>query len=335
MPLPRVPLEHLQRAPEPERKYRLMEMVRAAMMERLYSSRTIEAYTAWIRRFILFHDRRHPRDLGESDVNAFLSDLAVRQRVSASTQNQAFAALAFLYSRVLGRPLGALEIVPAARPLRLPVVLTRDEIRVVLGGLREPDRLVVSLLYGSGLRILECVSLRVKDVDLERREITVRSGKGDRDRRAPLAESAVKDVRRRLEISHALWRDDGRRGVRTTGVEGALARKLPDADREWPWFWLFPATRTFIDSSKVLRRHHLHETQVQRAVRGAATSARMSKRVTCHSFRHSFATHLLEAGSDIRTIQELLGHSDVRTTMVYTHVLNRGGLGVRSPAEGL
>jgi integron integrase len=335
MPLPPVPLEHLRRAPEPERKYRLMEMVRAALLERRYSPRTVEAYTAWIRRYILFHDRRHPRDLGEGDVNAFLSDLAVRQRVSASTQNQAFAALTFLYSRVLSRPLAAVEMVPAQRPLRLPVVLTRDEIRRVLAALREPDRLVVSLLYGSGLRILECVSLRVKDIDLERREITIRSGKGDKDRRAPLAESAVKDVRRRLEMSHALWRSDVKRGVRATGIDGALARKLPMADREWPWFYVFPATRTFLDSSRVLRRHHLHETQVQRAVRAAATSAGLSKRVTCHSFRHSFATHLLESGSDIRTIQELLGHSDVRTTMVYTHVLNRGGLGVRSPAEGL
>lgn len=335
MPLPPIPLEHLQRTPEPERKYRLIETVRAAMLAQRYSSRTVEAYTAWVRRYVLFHGRRHPRDLRESDVNAFLSDLAVRCRVSASTQNQAFAALTFLYARVLSRPLGPLEAVPAQRPLRLPVVLTRDEIRRVLAGLHEPDRLVVSLLYGSGLRILECVSLRVKDVDLERREITVRGGKGDKDRRAPLAESAVRDVKRRLEVSHALWRADGRRGVRVTGIDGALARKLPEADREWPWFYLFPATRTFIDSSAMMRRHHLHETQVQRAVRAASISAGLSKRVTCHSFRHSFATHLLEAGSDIRTIQELLGHSDVRTTMVYTHVLNRGGLGVRSPAEGL
>jgi len=193
----------------------------------------------------------------------------------------------------------------------------------------------VSLLYGSGLRILECVSLRVKDIDLDRREITVRGGKGDKGRRAPLAELSVRDVKRVLRFSYRVWCADRRRGVGITGIDGALAGKLPQADRDWPWFYLFPATRTFVDSSRVLRRHHLHETQVQRAVRGAASAAGLGKRVRCHSFRHSFATHLLESGADIRTIQELLGHSDVRTTMVYTHVLNRGGLGVRSPADRL
>ncbi|MBA3342175.1 MAG: integron integrase [Gemmatimonadaceae bacterium] len=254
----------------------------------------------------------------------------MRQRVSASTRNQALAAISFLYVGVLRRPLPPVSgVVPAGVPRRLPVVLSANDVRQILAHIRDPARLVVSLLYGSGLRILECVSLRVKDVDIERREITVRGGKGNKDRRAPLADSAVADVERVLRASHATWRADGRRGVRVTGIDGALSQKLPNADREWPWFYLFPATRTFVDRSGVARRHHLHETQVQRAVKEAATAARLRKRVTCHAFRHSFATHLLESGADIRTIQELLGHSDVRTTMVYTHVLNRGGLGVR------
>src|SRR5688572_15592057 len=336
MPQPLIPSSHLQRRPEPERKYRLMEIVRRAMRERRYSARTEEAYAAWIRRYIVFSGRRHPADLDVADVRAFLSDLAVRQRVSASTQNQALAALNFLYATVLRRPLAAsLDIVPASRPRRLPIVLSPGDVRAILERLREPDRLVVSLLYGSGLRILECVSLRVKDIDIERREIVIRGGKGDKDRRVPLAESGVREVRRVFRSSWKVWHDDRRKGIRVTGIDGALARKLPDADREWPWFYVFPAARRFVDGSGVLRRHHLHETRVQRAVRVAATEARLGKRVTCHSFRHSFATHLLEAGADIRTIQELLGHSDVRTTMVYTHVLNRGGLGVQSPADRL
>ena len=306
------------------------------MRERHYSRRTEEAYVAWIRRYILFSGRRHPADLDAADVRAFLSDLAVRQRVSASTQNQALAAINFLYASVLQRPLARVEgIVPAIRPRRLPEVLSVGEVRSIIGRLREPDRLVVSLLYGSGLRVLECVSLRVKDLDLERREITVRGGKGNKDRRVPLAESALSDMRRAMRSSELRWRSDRRRGVRVTGIDGALAKKLPNAERDWPWYYLFPASRILVDSGGVLRRHHLHETQVQRAVRAAAVEAGTGKRVTCHAFRHSFATHLLESGADIRTIQELLGHSDVRTTMIYTHVLNRGGLGVTSPADRL
>jgi integron integrase len=313
-----------------------MENVRRVLREMRYSRRTEEAYVAWIIRYIKFHGRRHPRDLDATDVSVFLSDLAVRQQVSASTQNQAAAALKFLYVSMMRRPLDTLnDIVPASRPKRLPVVLSVSEIRSILGLLREPDRLVVSLLYGSGLRVLECVSLRVKDIDLDRCEITVRGGKGDKDRRVPLAQSVLPDLRRQLRMSRRVWSDGQRSHVRVTGISGALARKLPNADREWPWFYLFPASRTFVDSSRVLRRHHLHATHVQRAVRDASISGRIGKRVSCHSFRHSFATHLLESGSDIRTIQELLGHRDVRTTMVYTHVLNRGALGVRSPADQL
>ena len=336
MPLPSIPFSYLHGPAEPARKHRLLEVVRRRMRERRYSARTSEAYVAWIRRFILFSGRSHPADLDIADVRAFLSDLAVTQRVSASTQKQALAAVNFLYSGVLRRPLGPLEdFVPARIPRRLPVVLTPVEIRSILQRLRGTHRLVASLLYGSGLRIVECLSLRMKDVDTERREITVRSGKGGKDRRVPLAESAVADVKRAIRASDQLWRTDHRRGVRVTGIEGALARKLPAADTEWAWFYLFPATRTFRDASGVVRRHHLHESQVQRAVKSAAVEARIGKRVSCHTFRHSFATHLLESGADIRTIQELLGHSDVRTTMIYTHVLNRGALGVTSPADRL
>lgn len=336
MPSPLIPMSHLSGPPEPERKLRLMERVRRVMRERRFSRRTEQAYTSWIRRYIEFHGRRHPADLDATDVSAFLSELAVEQGVSASTQNQALAAMTFLYTKVLRRPLAPMpNLVPATSPRRLPVVLSESEVRAVLGLLREPDRLVVSLLYGSGLRILECVSLRVKDVDLDRLEIMVRNGKGDKDRRVPLAKSAVAEVKRRLRESYKRWREDSRGDVRVTGIDGALARKLPNADREWPWYYLFPATRTLTDRSGVVRRHHLHETQVQRAVREAVRVSKIGKRITCHSFRHSFATHTLENGSDIRTIQVLMGHTDVRTTMIYTHVLNRGGLGVQSPADRL
>ena len=325
-----IPLSHLGATAEPGRKLRLMELVRRALAERRYSQRTQEAYSSWIRRYIIQSGRRHPRDLDEDDVARFLSDLAVEAQVSASTQNQALAALTFLYSTVLRRPLRRVpEILPACRPRRLPVVLSTDEVRRILNELRGPERLIVSLLYGSGLRILECVSLRVKDVDLDRREIIVRAGKGDKDRRTTLAKSTIPDLRRALRAAHVVWSRDRRHDIRVTGL------KLPKADSEWAWFYVFPGSRTFLDAAGILRRHHRHETQVQRALPVASRRARVSKRVTCHSFRHSFATHLLESGADIRTIQELLGHSDLRTTMVYTHVLNRGGLGVESPADRL
>lgn len=336
MPLPPIPRSHLTGPPDPERRFRLMEIVRRGMLERRFSARTQEAYTGWIRRYIEFHGRRHPRDLDVVDVAAFLSDLAVEKGVSASTQNQALAALTFLYSRVLRRPLASLPgVQPATKPKRLPVVLSETEIRSILQHLREPDRLIASLLYGSGLRLMECISLRVKDVDVDRREIIVRGGKGDKDRRTTLAKSAVADVKRALREAHELWKRDRRADVRVTGVDGALARKLPNADRDWSWYYVFPATRSFRDSSGVARRHHLHESQVQRAIKDAARKAKILKRVTCHAFRHSFATHMLESGADIRTIQELLGHSDLRTTMIYTHVSRVGGLGAQSPADRL
>ena len=331
---PAIPLSHLVGPPEPARRFRLMELVRRRLRERRYSPRTEEAYLFWIRRYVLFHDRRHPRELGPDDVRAFLSDLAVRVHVAASTQNQALAALTFLYERVLGVSLPRIDgVVPARRPRRVPVVLSRREVRSVLAHLAEPVRLCAQLMYGSGLRVSECVSLRVKDVDFDRREIVVRGGKGASDRRTPLPAACVPGLRTWLREGCRRFTRDQRTGIRCSGIPAGLARKYPDADRSWTWWYVFPATRTFVAADGVRRRHHLHETVVQRGVRRGVAAAGIAKRVTCHSLRHSFATHLLESGADIRTVQELLGHTDVRTTMIYTHVLNRGGLGVRSPAD--
>jgi integron integrase len=313
-----------------------MEMVRARLVERRYRPRTREAYVYWIRRFIVFNDRRHPKDLANADIIRFLSALATEAGVAASTQNQALAAVRFLYEQVLMRPLDPVDgMTPARRPRRLPVVLTPGEIRSIIGRLPEPLDLCARIMYGGGLRLLECMTLRVKDVDLERREITVRNGKGAKDRLAPLAESCIAPFRRQLKAASSRHLGDRRLGIRTTGLDASLLRKYPNADMDWPWQYLFPAVRTARDEAGVRRRHHLHETVLQRAFRDALTKAGISKRATCHSLRHSFATHLLESGADIRTIQELLGHTDLRTTMIYTHVLNRGRLGVRSPADDL
>jgi integron integrase len=334
VPYPAIPHVDLDAPPDPERKHRLMERVRRAMTEERFSPRTQRAYAQWVKRYVVFHRYRHPADLDAEAVRRFLSDLAVRQRVSAGTQNQAMAALVFLYGKVLRQPLARIAGVARAKvSRRVPVVLTPTEIRSVLDRLRDPARLAVSLLYGSGLRIQECVSLRVKDVDCDRREIVVRGGKGDKDRRVPLAGSAIPDVERALRGARELWRRDRRAHVQVTGIRRSFLRKLPGSDSSWSWFHLFPATRTFMDDEQRTRRHHLHESVVQRAVRDASLAAGIGKRVTCHAFRHSFATHLLENGTDIRTIQELLGHSSLRTTMIYTHVLNRGSLGVRSPGD--
>jgi integron integrase len=260
----------------------------------------------------------------------------VKEQVASSTQNQASAALRFLYERVLQLPLNRVDgIVPAKRPQRVPIVLSKREIRGIFRQLRGECRLSAELMYGSGLRVRECVSLRVKDIDLDRREIDVHGGKGDKDRRTPLAESCVAALRHQLRCREEEFRRDSRLGIRTSGLPEALLRKYPNADAEWRWQYVMAAARTFVDAAGVRRRHHFHETAVQRAVKAAADDAGITKRATCHSFRHSFATHLLESGSDIRTVQELLGHTDLRTTMIYTHVLNKGGLGVRSPADDL
>jgi integron integrase len=301
------------------------------------SRRTEEAYLGWLRRFVQFHGRRHPRDMGKSEVEAFLTYLAVERRVAPSTQNQALGALLFLYRQVLGTELGWLEHVERARrPKRLPVVLTPNEVAAVLARLEGAPWLVASLLYGSGLRLLECLRLRIKDLDLARREIRVRSGKGDRDRVTMIPGRLVEPLRAqtgRVAAIHAIDLGEGYGGVY---LPGALERKKPGAASDLAWQFVFPAPKRSRDEATVVeRRHHLNETVVQRAFRRAVLAAGVSKPATCHSLRHSFATLLLESGHDIRTVQELLGHRSVQTTMIYTHVLNRGGLGVRSPLDRL
>jgi integron integrase len=301
------------------------------------SRRTEESYVRWVRRFVRFHGMRHPATLGEPEVTQFLSSLAVEGNVSASTQNQALAALLFLYREVLGVKVGWLaDIVRAKAEIRIPVVLTRAEVRAVLGRMEGVERLVVGLLYGAGLRLLEALQLRVKDLDFDAREIRVRGGKGDRDRITMLPERLVVPLARHLERMHRQHKGDVADGAGWVELPGALNRKWPSAGREWVWQWVFPAVRQYRHpGTGQRRRHHLHESVVQRAFRAAVKASGIAKRASCHSLRHSFATHLLAAGYDIRTVQELLGHRDVRTTMIYTHVLNRGALGVRSPADML
>ena len=315
---------------------KLLDRVREAIRTRHYSRRTEKAYVTWIRRFIVFHGKRHPSQMGAPEVTAFLSSLAVGG-VSASTQNQALSAILFLYSAVLGQQLEWMnDIVRARRPVRLPVVLSREEVAALLSRLRGPVWLMASLMYGAGLRLMECVELRIKDVSFDRGELAVRDGKGGKDRvtMLPIAmKGQLFEHVTRVKMQHESDLAAGRGSV---ALPGALRVKYPNAPREWAWQWVFPATRFYIDSETgERRRHHLHESVLQRAVKEAARAAGISRPATCHSLRHSFATHLLEAGYDIRTIQELLGHRDVSTTMIYTHVLNQGGRGVRSPLDQL
>ncbi|MGB7220185.1 MAG: integron integrase [Vicinamibacterales bacterium] len=315
---------------------RLLDRVRRAIRLRHYSRRTEQAYVAWIRRFIVFHGKRHPQELGEREVTAYLSSLAARG-VSASTQNQALSAILFLFEVVLGMRLAWMnEIVRAQRPLRLPVVLSRADVSSLLSRLRGPVWLMASLMYGAGLRLLECAELRVKDINFDRGELTVRDGKGGKDRVTMLPaalKEALLDHLTRVKAQHEADLAAGRGSV---ALPGALRAKYPNAPCEWAWQWVFPATRFYVDpETGERRRHHLHESVLQRAVKEAVRAVGLSHPATCHSLRHSFATHLLEAGYDIRTIQELLGHRDVSTTMIYTHVLNQGGRGVRSPLDQL
>ena len=334
---PQIPLSHLARKPDESKKYRLMEQLRRRLRRLHYSRRTEEAYCDWLRRFVLFHDRRHPGQMGEPEIGQFLTYLAVEAHVSASTQNQARNAIVFFYRRVLNRPLHELDgITPAKRGRRLPVVLSVGEVRQLLSHLRGVPRLCATLMYGSGLRLGECISLRIKDVDLERGEILVRSGKGDRDRRVPFPSVAARAFAVQADRVRKIFNRDLASGMAGVALPDGLSRKLSNASREFGWQWVFPASRTYVEpGTGARRRHHIHETVVQRAVTAASRSSGIRKRVTCHSLRHSFATHLLESGYDIRTIQELLGHTSLQTTMIYTHVSNKGAMGVKSPADRL
>jgi integron integrase len=322
-------------APAPSDGPKLLERLRNEIRVRHYSRRTEEAYTRWVRRFVGFHGVRHPREMGAAEVSAFLTDLATRGQVSASTQNQALNALVFLYRHVMDAPLGEIEEwIRAKKPRRLPTVFTREEVRRTLRELRGRHRLVAGLLYGSGLRLLEALRLRVRDVDFAMSQIVVRDGKGRKDRVTLLPQRLVPALREELRRSRQLHEADLAAGFGAVWIPDALARKYPAAPREWRWQYLFPAERRSRDPRDGQeRRHHVGESSVQRAVTAAVRAAGIPKNGSCHTLRHSFATHLLEDGYDIRTVQELLGHSDVRTTMIYTHVLCRGANAVRSPLD--
>ena len=316
---------------------RLLDQVRRAIRVRHYSLRTEQAYVHWIRAFILHHQKRHPREMGPEEIQDFLSHLAVERSVAPATQNQALNALVFLYRHVLEREPGLFDAFTRAKTReRLPVVLTPGEVDQILRHLAPPWRLMTLLLYGSGLRVMECLRLRIKDIDFGYGQLVVRCGKGAKDRVTVLPENAVDSLKKQFAASRALHEEDRRRSVPGVELPGALDRKYPSAASEWGWFWVFPAPGLSTDPrSGVVRRHHVHPTLLQRAVRSAASLTSIAKPVTPHTFRHSFATHLLERGYDIRTVQELLGHKEVSTTMIYTHVLNRPGMAVRSPADTL
>jgi len=316
---------------------RLLDQVRAQIRLRHYSIRTETQYVQWVRRFVLFHHKRHPRAMGASEVEAFLSHLAVEGHVASATQNQALSALLFLYRNVLGVELPWLDdVVRAKRPQHLPVVLTRSEVQRVLERMDGVHALLARLLYGTGMRLMEGIRLRVKDVDFAQGEILVRDGKGAKDRVTMLPEAVAGDLREHLRRRKLLFDDDLRLGKATVYLPDALERKYPNASTTWPWQYVFAAASYSVDPrSGVERRHHLDEKQLQRAMKKAVAAAGIDKPATPHTLRHSFATHLLDSGYDIRTVQELLGHADVATTMIYTHVLKRGGRGVRSPLDAL
>lgn len=313
----------------------LLQEVQFRIRARHMSLRTERTYLHWIRRFIRFHDRRHPRTMGAPEVEAFLTSLAVKNKVSASTQNQALAAILFLYRGVLDVDLPWLtEVIRAKRPQRLPVVLTKLEVQMVLANLSGTERLVASILYGSGMRLGECLQLRVKDLDLSRCEILVRDAKGQKDRVTMLPQAMLPPLQSHMKDVQALFESDRRESKPGVSLPFALRRKYPNAATSWPWYWVFPSPSFCLDPySREMVRHHLYHQNIQRAVKMAVNETGITKPASTHTFRHSFATHLLEDGYDIRTVQELLGHADVKTTMVYTHVLNRGGRGVRSPLD--
>ena len=319
---------------EPKPK-KLLEQVSDSIRRKQYSRKTEQAYINWIRRYILFHNKTHPKDMGVVEVEKYLTHLAAERQVAASTQNQALSAILFLYKEVLKTPLTtSFQFIGAKKPKRLPVVLTKGEVQQVLSRLAGEYHIIAQLLYGSGLRVAEVVRLRVQSIDFEQRQILVRDGKGAQDRITMLPEIVVARLKQHLATVEDLHQDDLRNGYGRVFLPNALARKYPNAEREWIWQYVFPSKRisaSWVDG--IMRRHHISPSTVQKAVRRASSTAKINKHVTPHTFRHSFATHLLEAGYDIRTVQELLGHKNVKTTMIYTHVLNRGPKAVRSPLD--
>lgn len=316
-------------------KPRLLDQVRSVIHVRHYSRRTEDAYIYWIRQFILFHDKRHPAEMGKTEVERYLTWLAEKRNVAASTQNQALNAILFLYRDVLQIEMGRLEgVTRASKPKRLPVVLSRNEVCSILNSMEGTPRLVASLLYGAGLRLLDGLRLRVQDIDFESFELLIRDGKGGKDRRTMLPESLVPVIKSHLNYVRQQHVNDLALGYGSTQLPHSLDKKYPRANRDWRWQYVFPAARRWHDvQGNEWRRHHMHESVVQKAVKAAVRKTGIMKKVGPHTFRHCFATHLLEDGYDIRTVQELLGHKDVKTTMIYTHVLNKGGKGVRSPLD--
>ena len=319
---------------EPKPK-KLLEQVSDSIQRKQYSRKTEQAYVNWIRRYILFHNKTHPKDMGVAEVEKYLTHLAAERQVAASTQNQALSAILFLYKEVLKTPMTtSFQFIGAKKPKRLPVVLTKGEVQRVLSRLAGEYHIIAQLLYGSGLRVAEVVRLRVQSIDFEQRQILVRDGKGAQDRITMLPEIVVARLKQHLATVEDLHQDDLRNGYGRVFLPNALARKYPNAGREWIWQYVFPSKRISASwDDGIMRRHHISPSTVQNAVRRASSTAKINKHVTPHTFRHSFATHLLEAGYDIRTVQELLGHKNVKTTMIYTHVLNRGPKAVRSPLD--
>jgi integron integrase len=324
-------------APTINKKPKLLAQLSQAMRSRHYSRRTEATYIQWVKRFIFFHHVRHPQEMAEPEINAFLTHLAVKEHVSASTQNQALCAIIFLYKYVLERKIGDIgEVVRARQSRHVPVVMIREEVKAVLDNLSDDKWIIAYLMYGAGLRLMECLRLRVQDLDFSKNQITIRNGKGDKDRVTMFPESVKKPLVEHLNKVKKMHESDIAKGFGRVLMPDALARKYPNASKEWRWQWVFPQ-KTLWHNVRTGEhgRHHVHESLIQKSVKDAVTKAGLIKRATCHTFRHSFATHLLEDGYDIRTVQELLGYKDLKTTMIYTHVLNKGPSAVKSPADNL
>ena len=315
---------------------KLLDQLRAKCRLKHFSMSTEKSYVDWVRRYILFHGKKHPNEMGSHEIESFLTNLAVVRNVSASTQNQALSALLFLYKEVLGIEIEGVNAIRSKKPTKLPIVLSQREVQALLAAMSGINGLIANVLYGTGMRLMEVIRLRVQDIDFDRNEITVRSGKGAKDRVTMLPKSVKPLLEQHLLARREVFNDDAAKNQHSVYLPEALARKYPNADKEWRWQYVFISTKLSVDPrSDIVRRHHRDEKTIQRAMKKACDEVGLTKRASPHTLRHSFATHLLEGGYDIRTVQELLGHKDVATTMIYTHVLNRGGQGVRSPLDGL